>query len=133
MQIFPLQIAGAGIDVHRAIALSIGKRQLVIADIDLAAARHAGHPVGIAQKAHDEGAVRLAADLLRRALLYDLALIENDDTVSKIERLFLVMRHENRGDAERIVNLAQPAAQVAAHIGVQRPKGLIEQKHLRID
>ncbi|MNY07837.1 hypothetical protein D3C86_1406590 [compost metagenome] len=133
MQIFPFEIAGAGIDIDGAIALRIGERQFIVADIDLAAARHAGDPVGIAQKTHDEGAVRLAADLLRRALLYDFALIEDDNTIGKIERLFLVMRHENRGDAERIVNLAQPAAKVAAHIGVQRSERLIQQQHLGID
>ena len=43
------------------------------------------------------------------------------------------MGDEEGGDAKLVVDRAQPAAQVAADIGVECAEGLVEQKHARVD
>ena len=43
------------------------------------------------------------------------------------------MGHENAGDVQRIVQLAQPAPQFLANLGVQRAEWLIEQQYARLD
>ena len=41
------------------------------------------------------------------------------------------MRDKNTGDMQIVVQTAQPAAQLFAHFGIERAKGLIEQQHFR--
>ncbi len=65
--------------------------------------------------------------------LLDLALVQDHDPVGELKRFFLVVRHEDRGVAGAVVNLAQPAAQLTAHLGVERAERLIEQKQPRLD
>ncbi len=43
------------------------------------------------------------------------------------------MRDEDRRVAGAVVDLAQPAAQFAAHLRIQCAEGLVEQQHLRLD
>src|SRR5882757_6806106 len=43
------------------------------------------------------------------------------------------MGDENGGVAGAVVDVAQPAAQLAAHLRVERAERLVEQKHLGLD
>ena len=43
------------------------------------------------------------------------------------------MGDEQGGVAGAVVDVAQPAAQVAAHLGVERAERLVEQQHARLD
>src|SRR5690606_4722093 len=56
-----------------------------------------------------------------------------DDAVSQFDGLFLVVRDEDGGMAGLVVKLAQPAPQVLPDLGIERPEGLVEQKHARFD
>ena len=75
----------------------------------------------------------MVVKLLRRADLLDAALIQHDDAIGELHRLVLVMRDEDRGEAGLLVDFAQPTAQILAHAGVERAKGLVEQQHARLD
>ncbi len=80
-----------------------------------------------------KGGLRLLVDLLRRTDLLQAALVEHDHAVGELERLLLVVRHEHRGDVDLLVQLAQPAAQFLAHLGVERAERLVEQEDARLD
>ena len=53
------------------------------------------------------------------------------DAVRERERLLLVVRDEDRGDAELALDLANGPAQFLADLGVERAEGLVQQQHLR--
>ncbi len=72
-------------------------------------------------------------DLGGRAALLDAAGVHHHDAVGDLERLLLVVGDEDRRHRELVVELAQPAAQVAAHGGVERAEGLVEQEHGGLD
>ena len=57
----------------------------------------------------------------------------HDDVVGDLHRFFLVVGHEHVGDVHFVVQPAQPAPQVLAHLGVERAEGYVEQKHLGLD
>ena len=65
-----------------------------------------------------------------RADLLDPAVVHHHHAVGDLERLLLVVGHEDAGDADLVVQAAQPAAQLLAHLGVERAEGLVEQQHL---
>ena len=65
--------------------------------------------------------------------LLDLALVQDDDLVGDLERLLLVVGDEQAGDVDLVVQPAEPAAQLVAHPGVERPERLVEQQHLGLD
>ena len=73
-----------------------------------------------------------AVDLVRRADLLDAALVHHHDPVGELERFLLVVGDEEARDAELVVQLAQPAAQLAAHARVERAERLVEQQHARL-
>jgi hypothetical protein len=50
--------------------------------------------------------------------------------VGELERLGLIVRDEQRGDASLLVEAVQPVAQLLPHAGVQRAEGLVEQEDL---
>ena len=75
----------------------------------------------------------MVPDLLRRADLFDLAVVHQHHAVGDFERFFLVVRNENAGDMQVIMQSAQPAAQLFAHLGVERAEGLVEQQNLGLD
>jgi hypothetical protein len=58
-------------------------------------------------------------DVVGRADLLDTAVVHDDDAVSHLHRLFLVMGDEHRGRAHFVVQPAQPAPQVLAHLSSQ--------------
>ena len=62
-----------------------------------------------------------------------MAAVHHHDAVGQLQRLFLVVGDEHGGVAGLAVQLAQPAAQVLAHLGVERAERLVEQQHARLD
>ena len=89
--------------------------------------------VHVAHEADDEGRRRPVEDLLRRADLLDAALVHHHHAVRHLERLLLVVGHEDAGEADLVVQPPQPAAQLLADLGVERPEGLVEEKDARLD
>ena len=92
-----------------------------------------GSELEFADEAEDEGRVRPVVDVVGGADLLDRALAHDDDAVGELQRLFLVVGDEDGGVAGAVVDLAQPAAQFAAHLRVERAERLVEQQHARLD
>ncbi len=88
---------------------------------------------GVAHEGGHEGGGGRRVDLGRAAHLLDAAGVEDRHAVGQLHGLVLVVGDEDRGLAGALVDLAQPAAQVAAHAGVERAEGLVEQQHARLD
>ena len=53
--------------------------------------------------------------------------------LASFERLFLIMRDEDAGDFDLVVQPPQPSAQFLTHLGVERAERLVEQQHSRLD
>ena len=75
----------------------------------------------------------MVPDLLGGADLLDLTLVHQDHPIRDLQGLFLIMGDKDAGHVQFVVQSAQPAAQLFAHLGVQRAKGLIQQQHLGFD
>jgi hypothetical protein len=88
---------------------------------------------GFTDEAGDERRGRLVEDLVGRADLFEAAAVEDRHPVGEFERLLLVVGDEQGGVARAVVDFAQPAAQVAAHLGVERAERLVEQQHPGLD
>src|SRR5262249_27747627 len=76
--------------------------------------------VGLAHEACHERRRRTIVDLVGRADLLDLAAIQHHDAVGELDRLLLVVGNEDGGVTGAVVDLAQPAAELAADLGVER-------------
>ena len=75
----------------------------------------------------------MVVDLVGRADLLDPAVVHHHDAVGDLERLVLVVGDEHAGDVHLVVQPAQPAAQLLAHLRVERAERLVEQQHPRLD
>ena len=80
-----------------------------------------------------EGRRRTVVDVVRRADLLDLAVVQHHDAIGKLDRLILIVGDEHGGVTGAIVDVAQPAAQLAADLGVERAEGLVEEQDARLD
>ena len=69
----------------------------------------------------------------RRADLFEVAVVDDGQAVGHLHGLLLVVGDEHRGDRQRVVQVAQPQAQLRAHLGVERAERLVEQQHLGLD
>jgi hypothetical protein len=69
-----------------------------------------------------------AVDLLRRADLLDHAVVHHHDAVGHGQRLFLVVRHHDGGDAERRCSALISWRRRSAHLGIERRQRLVEQQ-----
>jgi len=65
--------------------------------------------------------------------LLDPALVDHHNAIRELQGLFLVMGHEDRGHMDLFVELAQPSAQLFAHLGVERAERLIKQQYAWLD
>ena len=74
--------------------------------------------------------MRALVELGRAPDLQQPAKIHHPQPVAKFKGFFLVMRDEDRCDAQVGLDLAQGAAQLHADLGVQSAEGLVEQEHL---
>jgi tetratricopeptide (TPR) repeat protein len=62
--------------------------------------------------------------------LFDPASIENRDGVRHLDGFLLIVRHENAGEMQFVVQTPQPAAQLVAHLAVECAEGLVQQQHI---
>lgn len=92
-----------------------------------------GELIGLSDEVGDEECLRVAIDLGRRTYLFDAALVHDDDAVGHGERLFLIVRDHDRGDAELALQLLDLVSQMHAHLGVERRQGLVEKQQARRD
>ena len=76
--------------------------------------------------------VGLAVHLLRRALLLDHAVVEQQDAVRHRHRLVLVVRDDQRRQPHLQDQLAQPGARLLAQLGVEVGQRLVHQDHRRV-
>ena len=107
-----------------------GKRQR--ADPHPAGPRDDGvEDVHRADEIGDEGGGRAAVDLGRRADLLDAAAVHHHDAVGHGERLLLVVRDHDGGDAEPALQRLDLVAQAHAHPRIERRERLIEQQQRR--
>ena len=102
-------------------------------DVGRAVVDAAVKQIDVAEEVEDERRGRLIVDLVGRADLLDPPLVHHHDAVGHFERLFLVVGDEDAGDVQLVVQPAQPAAQLLAHLGVERAERLVEQQHARLD
>jgi len=90
-------------------------------------------PVHVAEKFVNEGRGRVVVHGLRGAGLLDTRLVHDHDLVGDFERLLLVVGDEDGGEVHFLVELAQPAAQVLAHAGIECAEGFVEQQDFGFD
>ena len=95
--------------------------------LDQAALEH----VHGADELGDEARIRVLVDLARRADLDDLAVIHHADARRERHRLFLVVRDDDEGDAQCLLDVDQLELRVLAQLLVERGERLIEQQQLR--
>ena len=75
---------------------------------------------------------RRAVHALRRALLFDLAVVEQQDAVRDRHRFGLVVRDHQRRQAQAHDQFAQEGARFFAQLGVEVGQRLVEQDHRRV-
>ena len=75
---------------------------------------------------------RLVIDLARRADLLQHAAREHADAVRHRQRLFLVVRHEDGGDRQLLLQSAQLDPHRVAQLGVEVRERLVEQQQRRL-
>jgi hypothetical protein len=100
----------------------------------LAALRHpARQHVGGADEGGDEGIRRVVVQRHRRADLLHDALVEHGHAVGRAHRLFLVVRDEDRRQAEATLQGEQLPTHLHAQGLVEIRERLVQQQHLRLD
>ena len=84
-----------------------------------AAARRTRTRIARRIEAGEEGRGRPLVELARAALLLDAAGVHHDDAVGDRQRLLLVVRDIDHGEAEALLQLADLLAHLAAQLGVE--------------
>src|SRR5436190_1224950 len=111
--------------------LGAGRRD--VRDLDVVRADEQRAPaVDLADEAHHELGRRMLVEVARGPGLLDLAMVHHDDLLGDVHRLLLVVRDEDRGHVNLVVETPQPFAELLADRRVERAKRLVEQQHLRL-
>mgnify|MGYP003693904387 CR=1 FL=1 len=84
-----------------------------------------------AQESRDELGARRARTARAAGRPRAAALVEHADPVGDLERLFLVVRDEDRGDAHLALDAVDGAPQIDADLRVERAERLVEQQDFR--
>ena len=79
-----------------------------------------------------EGRARFRVDLARRANLFDSAAVHDDHSVADGKRFRLVVRDQDRRDAELRNHPADLGPKLLADLGVHRAERLVEQQYSRL-
>ena len=82
-------------------------------------------------KPGDELALRMLVHLRRRPDLLDLPLVEDREAIRHRQRLFLVVRDVDEGDADLALDRLQLDLHLLAQLEVERAERLVEEEHLR--
>jgi len=86
-----------------------------------------------AEEVRDERGARLLVDLARRRRLLDAAVVHHRDAVAHGEGLLLVVRDEDEGDADVVLDRLQLDLQFLAEPRVQGAQGLVEEQDARLE
>ena len=84
-------------------------------------------------KSATKRACRGLVEIARRADLGDHRIVHDDDAVGDGQCLFLVVGDIDGGDAELLLQLAHLLADMAAKLGVEVGKRLVEQQHFGLE
>ena len=95
-------------------------------------AQSAVQKIGLANEVGYESIVRSLVDLLRTANLDNPAAAHDGDPVRHGQCLFLIMRHVDEGDADRLLQSLQLALHLLAQLEIERAQRLVEQQHGRV-
>ena len=76
---------------------------------------------------------RIVVQLLRRAHLQQAAVLHQRDAIGHRERILLIVRHEERGEAEPAQRGAELVARAAAQVRIEIRERLVEQQRPRLD
>ena len=82
--------------------------------------------IALADKIRHKAVLRFIVDIRRRTDLLNLTFAHHDHAVGKRQRLFLIMRHVDKGDTELLVQLFQLDLHVVPHLEVQRTQRFVE-------
>ena len=83
-----------------------------------------------AEEPRDELGARPRVQLVRRPDLEQAPFVQHADPVGDLERLFLVVRDEDRGDPQLALDAVDGAPQIDADLRVERAERLVEQQDL---
>src|SRR6185437_1427960 len=86
--------------------------------------------IGSPEEGRHEAGYRAGIEVLRSAALEQTAEIHHPDLVGHGEGFFLIVSHQDGGNAKLPLHLADRAPQPFANLGVEGPEWLIEQQHL---
>ena len=130
-----LDVLGPEQDLDAAASVVTGglgaQRDLDRAERQAARRRLADEQVGGAEEGGDERRLRSQVELLGLAHFEQPTEVQHGDAVAELERLLLIVRHEDGGDAEIALHAADGLAQLDADLGVERAERLVEQEHRR--
>ena len=102
------------------------------ADVDAPAVEHArAHEIRDAEEVGDECRLRALVDVARRAELLDPAARHHREPVRHRQRLLLVVRDVEEGDADLALDRLELDLELAAELRVERAERLVEQEHRR--
>ena len=85
------------------------------------------------EKIADKRRNGMVVEGVRRTGLLDLAVVDEHDAIRDIESFLLVMRDENRRDAQIVMAVAQPTAEFEADFCVESSKWFIQKEIFRIN
>ncbi len=71
-------------------------------------------------------------DFSRRADLLDMPFVDEHDPVGNLESFFLIVRHEDRGDVQLVMQRTKPTPKLLANLGVERAERLVEKQNARL-
>ena len=111
------------------------RRHLGQSTIDLAVADRFDRALELIDRADevgDEARLREFVDFGRRADLADDALVHDRDAGGERHRLFLVVGHDDEGDADLLLDVHDLELRLLAQLLVERAERLVEQQQLRL-
>ena len=91
------------------------------------------YPVHGADELGHERGRGVRVELVGKRDLLERAVLHHADPVGHRQRLLLVVRDEQRGDAESLLHRPDLLAQLQPDLRVERGQRLVEQQHLRLD
>ncbi len=89
--------------------------------------------IRLADELRDESGARRFVEIERRSELLDAAAVHDGDPIGQGQGLLLVVGHVDHGDAEAFVQVLQLELHLGAELLVQRPEGLVHEKHRRLE
>ena len=99
-------------------------------DLERRASVGAGHEVAGPNEAGREGRLRSLVDVLGRTALLDHARAHDGNAVGEGERLVLVVRDEDEGDADLALDRLELDLHLVAQLEIERGQWLVEKQHL---